>query len=35
MEDNIVKNVINHFKLKAIKERIITYLGNLFELEEG
>ena len=35
MEDNIVKNVINHFKLKAIKERTITYLGNLFEVEEG
>ena len=35
MEDKIVKNLRNHFKLKAIKERIITYLGNLFELEEG
>ena len=31
MEDNLIKNVQNHFKLKAIKERIISYGGNLFE----
>ena len=38
MEDNIIKDIRNHFRLKkekeAIKDRVIKYIRNIFEHEE-